>query len=256
MSQLSDKNTHPRDDHIEFDEPTHVYTIEGDNNYKSVTTWIHNFFPHFDADKIIGKMRTGRNWGPENKYYGMTDEEIKDGWSQNGKEASELGTAMHLNIEYYYNNLPYMPGFTDSKEYQLFQDYLQNHTQYKPYRTEWTVYSKKYRLAGSIDMVYVDPEDPTKVIIADWKRSKEIKYSNRWEKGYGPLSDIDNCNYWHYCLQLNVYRMILEKYYNKQVTSMFLVILHPNQESYVKIMVPRIWKPIMGMLKSRKREIS
>ena len=256
MSKLEKQNFHPRDEFIEFDEPTHVYTIDGDSNYKSVTTWIHDFFPHFDADKIIAKMRAGKNWNPDNKYYGMTDDEIKEGWRLNGKEASELGTAMHLNIEYYYNNEPYTPGFTESKEHELFQGYLQDHLQYKPYRTEWTVYSKKYRLAGSIDMVYIDPESPNKVVLADWKRSKEIKFNNRWEKGYGPLSGVDNCNYEHYCLQLNVYRMILEKYYNKQVTDMFLVILHPNQDKYQKIPVPRIWKPIMGMLETRKRDLS
>lgn len=255
MVLLATKNKHLRDNFIEFDEPTHVYTIEGNSNYKSVTTWIHDFFPHFDADKIIKKMRAGRNWNPDNKYYGMTDIEIKDLWKQGGNEASSLGTAMHLNIEYYYNGLPFVDGFTDSKEYRLFKSYLKDHSHYKPYRTEWTVYSKKYMLAGSIDMIYIDPEDSTKIVIADWKRSKEIKFSNDWEKGHGPLSDIDNCNYWHYCLQLNIYRMILEKYYDKQVSDMFLVILHPDQEKYIKITVPRIWKPIAGMLKKRLSDL-
>ena len=88
------------------------------------------------------------------------------------------------------------------------------------------------------------------------KRAKEIKYSNSWEKGIGPLSNIDNCNYWHYILQLNVYRMIIEKYYNKEVSEMFLVILHPDQDSYIKIIVPRVSELIMGMLAVRKEEIS
>lgn len=256
MELLDKINAHPRDDHIEFDEPTHTYTIDGNSNYKSVTTWIHDFFPHFDADKIITKMRNGRNWNEDNKYYGMTDDEIKEMWQQNGSEAATLGTAMHLNIEYYYNGQDYTEGFTETKEYQLFQEYLDDHPQYKPLRTEWTVYSKVYRLAGSIDMTYIDPNDPSKVVLADWKRSKEIKMSNKWEKGYGPLSEMDNCNYCHYTLQLNIYRMILEKYYDKQVTEMFLVILHPNQDTYKKIMVPRITKPILEMLKVRKAELA
>ena len=253
---LTDINHHPRDAHIEFDEPTHVYTIDGDSNYKSVTTWIHEFFPHFDADLIISKMRKSKNWNPSNKYFNMTDNEIKASWTQNGKEAAQSGTAMHLNIEYYYNGRPFVKGFTNTAEYKLFVGYIQDHLDYKPYRTEWTVYSKKYRLAGSIDMVYIDPNDENKVILADWKRSKEIKVNNQWEKGYGPVSELDNCNYNHYCLQLNIYRMILEKYYNKQVTEMFLVILHPNQDKYQKINIPRIWKPIMGMLQVRKNELN
>lgn len=244
-------NHHPRDDNIEFDEPTHVYTIDGDSNYKSVTTWIHSFFPHFDADKVIKNMRAGKNWGPDNQYYNMTDNEIKEMWRANGKEAAELGTAMHLNIENYYNGLDFEPGFIDTIEYKLFKMYLDNHKEYKAFRTEWKVYSKKYRLSGSIDMVYIDPKDPEKLVLADWKRCKEIKFENKWEKGYPPLEDIDNCNYWHYTLQLNVYRMIVEKYYNKIVSDMFLVILHPNQKDhYIKIPVKRVSKPIMEMLRS------
>ena len=105
-------------------------------------------------------------------------------------------------------------------------------------------------------MVYVDPKDPEKIVIADLKRCKEIKFENKWEKGFAPLNDIDNCNYWHYTLQLNVYRMIVEKYYNKVVSDMFLVILHPNQKHYIKIPVKRISKPIMKMLKKRLVDVS
>lgn len=252
---LKIKNAHPRDANLKFDEPTHVYTIEGDSNYTSVTTFIHSFFHHFDADKVISKMRQGKNWGPENQYYGLTDQEIKDGWVANGKQAAELGTLMHLNIEYYYNGLPFTQGFVETKEYQLFQEYLADHKEYKPFRTEWAVYTKRYRLAGSIDMVYIDPKNPKKIIIADWKRAKEIKFSNKWEKGYPPLNDIDDCNYWHYTLQLNIYRMILEKYYDKRVSEMFLVILHPNQEHYIKIPVQKVTAPILKMLDKRKKDM-
>ena len=255
---LSIKNKHERDDHIQFDEPTHVYTIDGDSKYMSVTTWIHSFFNKFDADNVLEKMRKGKNWNENNKYFHMTNKEIKDEWSRNGKEASELGTEMHLNLEYYYNGVPFKKGFTDTKEYQLFQLYLKDHSEYKAYRTEMTVYSKKYKLAGSIDMIYIDPDDSSKFIIADWKRSKEIKFENKWQKGKKdlPLNDIDDCNYWHYLLQLNVYRLHLEKYYGMEISRMFLVILHPNQNTYQKINIPNISKPIMKMLEYRKKELS
>ena len=50
---LANKNAHPRDSHILFDEGPHIYTIDGDSDYLSVTTWNHSHFPHFDSDKII-----------------------------------------------------------------------------------------------------------------------------------------------------------------------------------------------------------
>jgi ATP-dependent exoDNAse (exonuclease V) beta subunit len=257
MSQLdlSVKNAHPRDKDLQFDEPTHVYTINGSSDYKSVTTWLHTFFPHFDVDSVIKKMRKSKKWTPDNKYYHLTNAEIKNLWETNGKESADLGTAMHLNLEYYYNGLPFTEGFEGSKEYLLFKEYLDDHKDYKPYRTEWAVYSKKYKLAGSIDLIYTDPKDPTKIIIADYKRCKEIKYSNIWQKGYPPLDDIDDCNYWHYTLQLNIYRMILEKYYGQTVSEMFLIVLHPNQDHYLKIPIKKISKPIIKMLNCRLNEL-
>jgi ATP-dependent exoDNAse (exonuclease V) beta subunit len=255
--KLQQLNKHPRDDNITFEESTHTYTINGDSNYKSVTTWIHSFFPNFEADVIIQKIKSSTSWGPEHKYYGYSNEEIKNIWSNLGKEASQAGTNMHLNIEYYYNDIPFTKDFEKSAEYNLFQKYLNDHQEYIPFRTEWAVYTKVYKLAGSIDMVYYDPKynDSNKVIIADWKRSKEIKFTNKWEKGLKPINNIDNCNYWHYTLQLNIYRMILEKYYSKQVTEMFLVIIHPNNDNYVKVPINRITEPIQKMLEYRKLEL-
>ena len=36
---LSKKNAHQRDAHISFDEGPHIYTIDGDSDYMSVTSW-------------------------------------------------------------------------------------------------------------------------------------------------------------------------------------------------------------------------
>ena len=56
------QNTHARDKDISFDEVPHIYTILGDSNYTSVTTWVHTHFKKFDADKIIGKMMKSKKW--------------------------------------------------------------------------------------------------------------------------------------------------------------------------------------------------
>ena len=101
---LSKINKHPLDDHIKFDEGPHIYTIDGDSNFTSVTTWIHKHFSKFDADKIIHNMMNGKNW-ETSKYYGMTKYQIKKLWRDNGKQASSAGTKMHQDIEDFYNNL-------------------------------------------------------------------------------------------------------------------------------------------------------
>ena len=73
---LQEKNSHSRDSHIVFDEGPHIYTIDGESNYTSVTTWNHSHFPHFDADKVIKNMMKSKKW-PQSEYYGMKPFEIK-----------------------------------------------------------------------------------------------------------------------------------------------------------------------------------
>ena len=95
---LAKKHPHERDSHIHFDEGPHIYTIDGDSDYMSVTTWNHSHFEKFNPDLIIEKMMKSHKW-KNSKYFGMTPDEIKALWEQNGKEASEAGTKMHYDIE-------------------------------------------------------------------------------------------------------------------------------------------------------------
>ena len=77
--------------------------------------------------------------------------------------------------------------------------------------------------------------------IYDWKRCKEIKKVNAWGKSATTpgIEYIPDTNYWHYCLQLNTYKKILEEKYGKTVTDMYLVCLHPNNknENYLRFKV-------------------
>ena len=57
-------------------------------------------------------------------------------------------------------------------------------------------------------------------VLIDWKTSKRIdKRSFNGKKGIKKeSSNIDDCKYNHYALQLSMYRYILEKYYGINVT--------------------------------------
>ena len=255
FTYLSNKNPHERDDHIEFDEPTHVYTIDGDSNYMSVTTFNHANFEHFDADKIIANMMKSHRW-PKSKYYGQTPEEIKAGWDKNRDEASTAGTAMHLDIEKFYNKVPVQ---NDSIEFSYF---MQFHELYKdsliPWRTEMMVWDKDYRLAGSIDMIYENKDG--ELSIYDWKRCKEIIKTN----GFGKcgkkecIEHLPDTNYWHYCLQLNTYKHLIEKNYGKKVKEMYLVCLHPNNKNgnFLRIKVCDLCEEVNDLLQLRKHDLN
>lgn len=232
---LSTLNSHPKDEAISFVEEGHFYHVN-DKSFISVTTVIHKFFPHFDADKIIGKMMKSPkfNKGP---YAGMTPEKIKAKWEHDRDEAANLGTLMHHDIELFLNGES--PKNPNSIEFKYFMDFYHEviEGKYTPYRTEWMIYSKD-GIAGSIDCVITNEHQ--ELILLDWKRSKEIKMDNPFEKGTGPFKYLDNCNYNHYTLQLNIYRHILETEYNKKVIAMFNVVLHPNNDSYLLYQIDRV----------------
>jgi len=252
LPTLSEINSHPRDRNLLFDEPTHKYTLTTDPSAKlvSVTTWNHSHFPHFDADDIIAKMMKGKNWNESNKYWGMNSQQIKDLWNQNAQAVSGAGTDMHFDIECFmnqkiegnsapthqdllnnYENVLISSGQLPpnlSEEWQYFLQYVRAFPDLKPYRTEWTIYHENLLLAGSIDMVYENPDGT--LMIYDWKRAKEISKTSGFNK-YAVtecINHLPDTNFWHYSLQLNTYKAILEAKYNKKITALYLVRLHPN----------------------------
>ena len=310
-------NQHDRDANISFQEEGHKYTIHTDpgSKYTSVTTWNHTHFPHFNADLVIQKMMKGKKWNPQNKYWGMTPDQIKALWNANGAAVSGAGTDLHYNIECFMNDpvqpYPYIhkqlaqkyilgqselkdagppdqqnnippnelkdasinecesfscpkerrgragePGFP-AKEWQYFLDFLRDYPDLKPYRTEWTIYDEDLKLSGSIDMVYENPDGT--LMIYDWKRSKDISRVNNFnEYAKTPcISHLPNSNFWHYSLQLNTYKAILERKYGKKVTDLYLVRLHPDAEenSYELLRVPDLSESIKELFEARKQDI-
>jgi hypothetical protein len=253
---LKELNPHPRDEFIQFDEGPHIYTVHGEQGYTSVTTWNHSHFSHFDADAVIECMvKKGSLQDPTNKYYGMTPIQIKKMWKKNGIEASGSGTKMHADIEYYYNA---EPKINDSIEYQYFLQFAKDFNHLKPYRTEWMVYYEDLKLSGSIDMIFENPEDGT-LIIYDWKRVKEIKYEHDFNKYAHTecIKHLPDTNFWHYSLQLNTYRTILEKKYGKNISGMYLVCLHPDNplKTYERIEVPFLTTEMENLFEYRKKQI-
>jgi ATP-dependent exoDNAse (exonuclease V) beta subunit len=236
-SYLAELNPHEKDKYIEFEEFGHKYTVKGVTGYTSITTLIGKMFEHFDANKIIDKMfkNEKKMLDPRNKYFGMSRESIIEMWAANGKEASEKGTFMHANIENYYNNIDSDDG---SIEFKFFKSFVADFPNLKPYRTEWCVYYEAYKICGSIDMIF-ENEDGT-LQIYDWKRVKNIEYEAFGNKSsiLPGLSHIPDSNVHHYSIQLNLYKMILEKQYGKKVTNLFLVIMHPDQKNYERIEIP------------------
>jgi len=255
-------NKHPRDDRIQFEEESHVYTVDGSKGFVSCTTFVHSFFGEFNPDVVIARMMKSPKW-PNSEYFGMTPDEIKKQWN----DSSTAGTRMHLDIEHLYNAMTTGYRLEDglaglktdeweplhAPEWQYFCNFQQSHAEPKgliPFRTEWLVFDEELKLSGSIDMVFKKPDGT--FAIYDWKRSKEIRTQNNFQSGLGPLSHLPDVNYWHYSMQLNVYRYMLQKNYGITVSELALVILHPTNTSWRILQLNLMDDEVAGMMETRR----
>ena len=105
-------------------------------------------------------------------------------------------------------------------------------------------------------MLYEIIDRPGEFALYDWKRSKEIKFENKFEKGLEGLKHLEHCNYNHYSIQLNIYKRILETLYNLVITEMVLVILHPDNDSFITLNVNEMSKEIDYIFKDRKKKVN
>lgn len=273
---LKNRNSHPRDNLIKFYSLGHKYEVSADkkNKYTSVTKWTDTHFPKFDADKVIENVFNSKHWGPEHKYWGMTADQIKQLWNSSGKAAASQGTSLHNRIEHFMNDRRFTFVYTQKELYEIYKadfkekvdelieweyfiNFTGDHQELKPYRTEWSIYDEDLKLAGSIDMVYENPDGT--LSIYDWKRCKDIPAENTWNHfATNPLvNHLYDTKFWHYAIQLNTYKGIIERKYGKVVSKLCLVKLHPENfsQNYELMEVPMLDKEIEDLFTERLQQV-
>lgn len=247
---LNRNQSHPRDKRIAFDPSNHRYFIDNNPDTISVSQLIDKFFPEFDS------MSAAQNLNSNHKYYNYPVEEIIDIWKRDGVEAAKFGTLLHQQIEYYYKSIPFE---TNSLEFTYFLDFKDRFNGMVPYRTEWRVFDEDYLIAGTIDMVY--KREDGSYYLFDWKRSKKVVDNQGNPKlsdpahfytkfAYGGLNHLTDDSYYKYALQQNIYRHILENKYDFTISSMNLLILHPEYETYHWVKLPKMQDEVDYMLKT------
>lgn len=244
----------PLDDDIEFIPEGHKYIYKGIESFTSVSSLYMSFFAPFDAEGMA--MRKSASLG-------KSPEHIMEEWEVCGTKASETGTFMHKQIENYFNGIEMTDRFTFdfegkyisqheeidlSRELRYFMSFRSRLTSV-PFRTEWCVCDPVHKVAGTID--FICRNDDGTFDMFDWKHSHKIDPNGRiYSFGKNGLSHIPDTSYWHYVLQQNAYRYILENYYGIRIRNMHLVILHPKYPDYIVAIVPRKDKEVEVMMNS------
>ena len=69
------------------------------------------------------------------------------------------------------------------------------------------------------------------------------------------ISHLPDSNFWHYSLQLNTYKAIIERNYGFRVKDLVLICLYPENDNYQYISVPNLQKEVAELFEIRKAQI-
>ncbi len=233
-------------DKYKFYDDNHSYTyLEDDGTTTevgiSVTTLIEKYTNTFNEDE----MATTKSLKD-----GIPKQKLLDSWHFERDFACCKGTHMHAYNEYlwrdgnlydYDKNLVVSefgydviaPVWDKLKQignsfYNKFKDNL------IPIGLEQIVGSKDYDIAGTIDfLAYSKKLDA--LIIVDYKTNKKIrKRSFGNQRMLYPLNAIPDSNYYHYCLQLAIYKVLLEHETKLRVyPKKWLIWINESNEDFV-----------------------
>lgn len=244
MAAFTDAGLYEQDAHIDFEPEGHVYLYDGSRQLLPVSSLIGYFFEPFDA-----QQQAIRQW-EKNR---IPVEESLTKWERIGRMASEVGTFVHEQTENWFKDGTFETVFpfcfrgkkeqvSVEREKQQFLCFVSDYN-IRPYRQEWPVYDLDMNVAGTIDMICRNADGTFSIY--DWKRSKKVvnAYGQPIVEAFGGKTDIRGLNlpdtsYYHYCLQQNLYRYMLQQHYGVRVSSLNLVVLCPDYPTYFVAKVP------------------
>jgi len=211
---------------FKFDPRLHKYTYLG-QEFTSVTKFIQRFHKPFEQDYWSKKKA---------EEAGVPQDWILNEWKKLNDYANEVGTETHEWIEDYFNQvwkpLPSNPDVIHriNKFNKIFAKQLHK---LEPLKFEVRVFSKKWKIAGMIDSLFIYKG---KIFILDWKTNKMFTHDEhpkgKYEKLLEPFQDHYKNHLSEYSIQLSFYALILEEW-GFDVGGAYLVHIGPDEEDAV-----------------------
>jgi hypothetical protein len=171
---------------------------------------------------------------------GIEQEEILKEWKDKADTANHLGSRVHKWIEDFWSGNPeYLapdedPVFVDRIN-KFLDIYEKKFTNLVPLTSELKIFSKKWRLAGTIDQPFLmwdEKQNRILVLIGDWKTNKEFRHDEhpkgRYHKLYHPFSHLYANHLNEYSVQVSLYRLILEDEIGLETHGGFLCHIGPD----------------------------
>lgn len=225
---------------VGFSEKEHLYYYKS-RTLTSVTTLIKNFFPKFNFNNETAKKCAEKD--------GVSVTQVLENW----KSSSDFGTLVHSKVEeLLWNRDLGSLVFENSRVEDYCSSAYDFISEFEPsiVYTELCVWDSEFSVAGTIDFLTYNSVTG-KLDIWDWKTNNSIvdKSVNFGKFGFGVLASIPDTNFWHYALQLSVYKYILIKH-GFEIGDLRLV--HLSSEGYRVIEVPYLSDEAYLILKSQQ----
>ncbi len=207
---------------FEFEPKNHIYTYNGEP-FISVTRFIQQFHKPFDQDYWSKKKATEK---------GVPQDLILSEWKKLNDYANEVGTDTHQWIEDYFNKVwRQIPTNLDllHRINKFNHIYAKQLYKLEPLKFEVRVFSKKWKIAGMIDSLFLYRG---RIYILDWKTNKRfdtdenVKYK---EPLLPPFNDYYKTHLSEYSIQISLYALILREW-GFDVAGGYLVHIGPGDE--------------------------
>lgn len=245
-------------DCYKFYEEGHYYTCHGSRVGLSMTKLIHDYSNPFDAEKIASKRAEKEN---------KTTSEVLEEWRIENKFSTVKGSLCHLYAQEIWKGIEY------EIDYQTIDDDVDKERLKKsfeaikiqarkfyddhkdclvPIADEFIVGSEEYDIAGSIDNLFYNILTH-EIVLVDYKTNKEIKYQGfRKATMLVPLQHLQDCNYIHYCIQLNGYQKLFEEKTGLKISEKMIVYFNEKADDYEIIEVQNLSKEVNLILENRR----
>ena len=268
---------------FKFFEEDHHYEYKGKRVGISVTRLIEEYCNEFNAEEVaervaiknqqivdrISKDRWATEEDTELKLKILSDKTNTiqgnlDLWQYKNKFACEKGSTCHEYAQSLWSGKEYRQlYFDDSEEYleavshiqvqaisfcEDYQDRLEH------LADEFVVGSEEYNIASAIDHLFINKLTGGLVLV-DYKTNSDIHKSEKYAKNMKvPLQHMKDFTLNHYYIQLSIYKYLLEKYTDLEVSEMFIVYFSENIKNYEIIEIPYLKEEVMKILENRREK--
>lgn len=274
---------------VVYSDEAHVYIDKTDQQkYVSVTTLIGKYENPFDVffwssyktcEKLMSEetfhvlketLLATKRWTDDMIeklhldpiIFDKTRKEIQKGYDDERNKSCERGTKIHSNFEemYYTSEKQDLKKFGLGGVFTCKKGYYELDLEKGVY-PEFLVSLKSsdgiLRVAGQIDLLIKDGND---IIIVDYKTNKEIKKHSYFDKNKFsrimmkyPLNNIEDCNFYHYSLQLSTYAYLLQQIKPELNIKKLMLIHIDHDDKITEYTVDYLKNDVERMLKHYKK---